>query len=77
MYTDRMRQIVHSLDKPKGFGLTIMDNEHFLVVIADELDLERLSHDDKIFAAQYMIRVKKVLEEEGAIVMLTRRGKDE
>lgn len=77
MYTDKMKSAVRSLHNPVGIGLTIMDNENFLTVIIDELDLMRLSHDDKIQAAQYMIKVKKVLESEGAIVMLTRRGRDE
>jgi hypothetical protein len=77
MYTEKMRHAVRSLNNPAGIGLTVMDNENFLTVIVDELDLQRLSHDDKISAAQYMIKVKHVLEAEGAIVMLTRRGKDE
>lgn len=77
MYTDKMKSAVRSLHNPAGIGLTIMDNENFLTVIMDELDLQRLSHDDKISAAEYMIKVKKVLEAEGAIVMLTRRGRDE
>jgi hypothetical protein len=51
-----------------------VDNEHFLTVRADEVAFTKLHHDDKIEAVQYMIRVKKALEENGAIVLLTRKA---
>jgi hypothetical protein len=63
-----------SITPPKNFSVDIVDNEHFLVVRADEVAFTKLHHDDKIEAVQYMIRVKKALEENGAIVLLTRKA---
>lgn len=80
MYTDHMRRAVRSLDHfaPKGFGLTIVDNEHFLSVRASEKDFMSLPDEDKRRAVEYMVRVKKALEDNGAIVLLVREGgKDE
>lgn len=74
MYTDSMRRAFRSIRAPKNFNVDIVDNEHFLVVRADEIAFTKLGHDDKIEAVQYMIRVKKALEENGAIVLLTRKA---
>ena len=76
MYTDAMRTAVHSLahHAPPGFNLTIIDNEHFLSVKASEKDFMKLLDEDKRRAVEYMVRVKKALEDNGAIVLLTREG---
>lgn len=76
MYTDNMRRAVRSLDHyaPKGFGLTIVDNEHFLSVRASEKEFMSLPYDEKRRAAEYMVKVKKALEDNGAIVLLVREG---
>jgi hypothetical protein len=74
MYTDSMRKAFRSIRAPKNFSVELVDNEHFLVVRADEMAFTKLGHDDKIEAVQYMIKVKKALEENGAIVLLTRKA---
>lgn len=76
MYTDAMRMAVHSLDGyiPRGFSVTIVDHEHFLTVKAPEDKFMRLLDEDKRRAVEYMVRVKKALEDNGAIVMLVREG---
>jgi hypothetical protein len=76
MYTDKMAQAFHSLahHAPKGFGLTIVDNDHFLTVKANEKQFMSLSDEDKRRAVEYMVRVKKALEDNGAIVLLVREG---
>lgn len=76
MYTDSMRRAVRSLDHfaPKGFGLTIVDNDNFISVRASEKDFMSLLDTDKRRAVEYMVRVKKALEENGAIVLLVREG---
>ena len=74
MYTDSMRKAFRSIRAPKNFSVDLVDNEHFLVVRADEMAFKKLGHDDKIEAVQYMIKVKKALEENGAIVLLTRKA---
>jgi hypothetical protein len=76
MYTDAMKRAVHSLDGhgPKGFNLQIVDNDHFLSVRASEMAFMRLSDADKRHAVEYMVKLKKALEDNGAIVLLVREG---
>jgi hypothetical protein len=74
MYTDQMRRAFHSLRAPKNFSLILVDNEHFITVRAPEKEFMRLSLDEKYEAVEYMVRVKKALEDNGAIVMLVREG---
>jgi hypothetical protein len=74
MYTNEMRRTVHSIMPPKGFGVEIIDNEHFLTVKLDERNFLHMAHDDKISALQYVIKLKKALEECGAIVLVTREA---
>ncbi len=69
-----MKRAVRSLTPPQGFGVDIIDNEHFITVRADEKSFMNLFDRDKKVAVEYMIRVKKALEENGAIVMLVRTG---
>ena len=74
MYTDEMKRAVRSLTPPSGFGVDIIDNEHFITVRADEKSFMNLFDRDKRVAVEYMVRVKKALEENGAIVFLVRTG---
>jgi hypothetical protein len=62
---------------PKGFYLTVIDNEHFITLKASEKDFFRLADEDKRSAVQYMALAKKALEENGAIVLLVREGGEE
>lgn len=74
MYTDQMRRAFRSITAPKNFTLTVIDHVHFLTVKASEKDFMQLSDDEKRSAVEYMVRVKKALEDNGAIVMLVREG---
>ena len=76
MYTDEMARAFRSLDHyaPKGFGVQIVDNNNFITVKAKEDIFMRLSDEDKRRAVEYMVRVKKALEDNGAIVLLVREG---
>lgn len=74
MYTDSMRRAFHSIQAPKGFGVQLIDNEHFLTIKLDERHFVRLLHDEKIAALQYVVQLKKALEMEGAIVLVTREA---
>jgi hypothetical protein len=79
MYTDQMKKAFKSIDYycPKGFSLTIIDNEHFLTLKANEKNFMSLKDEDKRVAVEYMIRAKKALEDNGAIVLLVREGGEE
>lgn len=74
MYTEDMRRAFHAVIPPKGFGVQIIDNEHFLTMKLDEMQFMRMGHDDKITALQYVVQLKKALEMEGAIVLVTREA---
>lgn len=76
MYTDAMRSAFHSLSHhaPKGFSVQIVDHEHFITVKASEKIFMSLSEDEKRRAVEYMVRIKKALEDNGAIVLLVREG---
>jgi hypothetical protein len=74
MYTDAMKRAFRSIEPPKNFALDIIDNEHFITVRASEKMFMSLTGEDKIRAVEYMIRVKKALEANGAIVLLVREG---
>ncbi len=76
-YTDAMARAFRSITPPKNFGVQIIDNEHFLSVKAKEEIFMRLDHQGKLEAVDYMVRVKKALEDNGAIVLLTREGGEE
>ena len=77
MYTDAMKRAFYSVTPPKNFGVQIIDNEHFITVKASEKQFFSLLDDDKRAAIEYMVKVKKALEDNGAIVLLTREGGEE
>lgn len=72
MYTDAMRRAFHNVPSPKNFNIDLIDNEHFLTIKLDKRSFLHLSHDEKIEAVKYVALVKKALEMEGAIVLVTR-----
>jgi hypothetical protein len=67
-----MKRAFHSVQAPKGFSVQLIDNDHFLTVKLDERHFAKLLHDEKIAALQYVVQLKKSLEMEGAIVLVTR-----
>jgi len=74
VYTDQMRRAFHSIIPPNNFQVELIDNEHFLTIKLDEYVFARMVHDDKIQALQYVLSIKKALEMEGAIVLVTREA---
>ena len=72
MYTDEMRMAFHSISAPKNFGVSLIDNESFLTIKLDERSFVNMTHDEKLEAVKYVSMVKKALEMEGAIVLVTR-----
>ena len=69
-----MKHAVHSIHAPKGFGVQIIDNDHFITIKLDEKKFLHMGHDDKISALQYVVKLKKALENCGAIVLVTREA---
>jgi len=72
MYTNEMRRAFHSVIPPKGFKVQIIDNEHFLTIKLNERQFASMVHDEKIEALKYVVQIKKALEMNGAIVLVTR-----
>jgi len=72
MYTESMRRAFHSITPPKNFGVNIFDNDSFLTVKLNERSFIHMTHEEKIEAIKYVSMLKKALEMEGAIVLVTR-----
>ena len=72
MYTDAMRRAFHSVIPPKNFSVDLIDNEHFLTIKLSERSFINMTHDEKIESIKYVTQLKKALEMEGAIVLVTR-----
>lgn len=72
MYTDKMRMAFHSIKAPINFGVSLIDNDTFITIKLDERSFVRMTHDEKLEAVKYVTMVKKALEIEGAIVLVTR-----
>ena len=69
-----MKRAFHAVQAPKGFSVQLIDNDHFLTIKLDERHFVTMVHDEKIQALQYVVQVKKALEMEGAIVLVTREA---
>jgi hypothetical protein len=83
-YTNGMKRAVHSITPPKNFGVSIAEHSYegtllFIEVIADGLAFSRLGDTEKREAVEYMVKVKKALEDQGTVVQITRTelGNDE
>ena len=74
MYTDKMRMAFRSVLAPKNFGVSLIDNDTFLTIKLDERSFVNMTHDEKLEAVKYVSMVKKALEMEGAIVLVTRES---
>jgi hypothetical protein len=74
MYTNKMRHAFHSVTPPKNFYVDLLDNEFFVTIRVDEKVMSKLSHEDKLSAFEYVLKVKKALEAEGAIVLVVRKA---
>lgn len=74
MYTDAMKMAFHSVRPPENFGVQLIDNDNFITIKAKEEIFMRLSDEGKRSAIEYMVRIKKALEDNGAIVLIVREG---
>jgi hypothetical protein len=74
MYTVEMATAFKALVPPENFGVTILDANDFLTVQIDPEDIESLLDHQVEDAIQYIKDVKKVLEEQGAIVYIVREA---
>jgi hypothetical protein len=78
MYTLEMQRAFHSITPPPNFEVQLFEHNvegmFFIEIVADEQKFIRLLDEEKRGAVEYMIRVKKALEDNGAIVQITRRA---
>jgi len=63
--------------RPANAKYTIVDQEDFLVLRIDSEAMYKMTHDDKIAAVQWFIKLQKALEQEGAIVIIVRTPIDD
>jgi hypothetical protein len=70
-----MRRAFHQVQPPKGFaGVELIDNENFISIRLDEKNFASLLDEDKRAALEYVIKLKKALEENGAVVLVVRKA---
>lgn len=75
MYTDDMKRAFHSVLPPKNFkGVELLDNDNFITVRLDEKNFYSLTYEEKVEAIVYVTKVKKALEDAGAIVLVVRNA---
>ena len=74
MYTTEMATAFKALVPPENFGVTILDANDFLTIQIDPEDIESLLDHQVNDAVKYINDVKKVLEEQGAIVYIVREA---
>lgn len=72
MYTDQMRRAFNNLAAPKGLKVEILDNDDFLVVKVDEMSFMKLDLFHKQRSVEYLLNLKKALEDAGAFVLIVR-----
>jgi hypothetical protein len=77
-YTPEMARAFRSITPPPTFTVDIVEHViegmSFLEIVCDERKFVSLVDDEKRGAVEYMIRVKKALEDNGAMVQLTRKA---
>lgn len=72
MYTDQMRRAFNNLAAPKGLKVEILDNDDFLVVKVDEMSFMKLDLFHKQRSVEYLLNLKRALEDAGAFVLIVR-----
>jgi hypothetical protein len=70
MYTQQMKNAVHSIKPPKDFEISIFDYNEFLAIQFYESHWRHLSDPERLRCIKYMDAVKKTLEMLGAKVTL-------
>lgn len=77
-YTPEMKRAFHSIRGVANFRVTLVEHNvegmGFMEIVADEKDFFNLADADKRAAVEYMFKVKAALEDNGAIVQITRRA---
>lgn len=77
-YTPAMRRAFNSLTAPAGFIVTVIEHNiegmGFLELVADEKQFFRLNDFEKRRAVEYLVQAKNALEDNGAMVQITRRA---
>lgn len=74
MYTDMMRRAFHQVQAPANFSVELLDNDNFLTIRLDEKKFYSMSDAEKREALEYVVRLKKALEENGAVVLVVRKA---
>jgi len=78
MYTLEMKRAFHSITPPPNFEVQLFEHNvegmFFIEIVADEQKFIKLLDEEKRTAVEYMIKVKKALEHNGAMVQLTRKA---
>lgn len=77
MYTVEMATAFKAITPPKNFGVVLLENDDFITIQIDPKDLVSLADEEKLEAVEYVNKVKKALEQHGAVVMILREALEE
>ena len=74
MWTDNMARQVRALKPyvPRGLKYILSEEESFMKLTIDTESMLNLEHDDKTAAVVWMNTIKKIVEGEGGILLVTR-----
>jgi hypothetical protein len=72
MYTEEMAKAFHSIPAPEGFAVDLYDAENWVTIAVDPNSLVNKSEEHLKAIVDYINSVKLALENNGAIVLVTR-----
>ncbi len=72
MYTEEMAKAFHSIPAPEGFAVDLYDAENWITIAVDPNSLVNKSEEHLKAIVDYINSVKLALENNGAIVLVTR-----
>jgi hypothetical protein len=72
MYTEEMAKAFHAITPPEGFAVDLYDNDQFITIMVDPASLVGLDEAAGQTIVQYILDVKKALEDLGAMVLVVR-----
>lgn len=72
MYTEEMAKAFHSIPAPEGFAVDLYDAENWITIAVDPKSIVGKTEEQLKNIVDYINAVKLALEDNGAIVLVTR-----
>ena len=72
MYTEEMAKAFHGIPAPEGFAVDLYDAENWITIAVDPKSIVGKTEEQLKSIVDYINAVKLALENNGAIVLVTR-----